>query len=346
MIQLKSKVLSQEQIEFVKKWYPIFGYSFCREKVGITSNHIEIVTRKFNLKVNKTYDCNIRDYLDIDDPIIVYSLGFIWADGHLQKKGGTHALSVKVVETDGCYFQRITDRWAELGFKWGVYSEKGSTRIHKGVKIVSKPAVKFSLCDRFIGRFLSNHDYGIKSGASADKILAVIKPELRYLFFRGYFDGDGSFYYQGVGKQQKVTFSSCVNQDWSFILSLCKQIDVSPCVYITKPNKLGKSSVVQIPGRNGCINFLNYIYQNRDIDKIGYDRKYENFLSARLQPINYTSNLDGVCFMKSGPKNRKWLCYHKRKNIGFFASEEEAFAQRNNYIKNLDLHKDDKIIIN
>ena len=212
--------IDKEEGEFIRKFFPIFGVGYCRKKLNKTTSQIESYVLNNNIKSNRNYNCNIRDYLDIDNPNVIYTLGFLWADGSLSKSSkNSYLISVTVTKRDEKYLKKVLKKWND--FKWGIFNRPAFKRIYKGQEINGKPCTNFYLSDKYISTFLVNNDYLIKSGASADKIISQIKTELKYLFFRGYFDGDGSISYNN--NYRKVQFSSCREQDWTFIIKLCKE---------------------------------------------------------------------------------------------------------------------------
>jgi len=321
--------INEQEGDFIKKWFPIFGVGYCRDKLKKTTSQIEAYALKHNIKANKNYKCNIEDYIDINTPEIIYTLGFLWADGSIGKMSkNSYLISVTVTESDSTYLEKVLDKWGE--FKWRTYNIPAKKRVCKGVEINAKPSKNFYLSDRYLSNFLIENDYKIKSGCSADKILSKIPDHLKHYWWRGYFDGDGCFYYNKT--EHKVQFYSVFDQDWAFIMQLCNKLNIEYSIY-KQQNKIGKGSTFNIVRKNDCIVLLNYIYQNMESDNIGYSRKYQKYIESNLQLIEKTSKYKGVCYDKSKSIN-PWVFYYKGKYLGCSDSQEKALELRENYMKN------------
>lgn len=318
--------INEQDGEFIKRWFPIFGVAFCREKLKKTTSQIEHYVLKNDIKANKDYQCDIRDYLNIDTPKIIYTLGFLWADGSVTKVSkNSYLISVTVTKKDAKYLKRVLNKWDR--FEWKIYNKPAKSRIYKGIEINGKSSTNFYLSDKYISNFLVNNDYQIKSGASAEKILSNIPESLRHYWWRGYFDGDGCFY---SGKKNVVQFSSVYNQDWNFCIELCKKLNIT--YFLSNyENKIGRSSTFNIAKKNDCIKFLDYIYQFRDNDGIGYDRKYQKYKGSNLKPIEKTSKHKGVCLDRSKTVN-PWVCYFRGKYIGCAENQDKALELRTDFI--------------
>lgn len=96
-------------------------------------------------------------------------------------------------------------------------------------------------------------------------------------------------------------------------------------------------SQVRIARKNDVIKFMEYIYQGKEIDGVGLNRKYEKFLSANLEPIVFTSKRKGVWFSKVH-KTNPWMVDFKGKYRGCFPTEEKAI-ERITEIENEELQK-------
>lgn len=104
-----------------------------------------------------------------------------------------------------------------------------------------------------------------------NKILSKIPICLHYLFWRGYFDGDGTLESKKAGVRLSVC--SSFDQDWVSLIDLSKQLNiekyrVDKCVY-QKKHKCSKWTLERM---NDVLIFLNYIYQNNLNIKL--ERKY------------------------------------------------------------------------
>ena len=328
--------INDEEGEFIKKYFPIFGVGYCRKKLNKTTSQIESFVLKNKIKSNKDYKCDINDYINLWTPEIVYTLGFLWADGSVSKASKkSYLISVTVTKSDSSYLKKVLDKWGD--FKWKTYEKKALQRVYKGQVISGKPCVMFYLSDKYISNFLVENDYEIESKSSPFKILNLIPDHLKHYWWRGYFDGDGCFVFKmnenGKSPSVKIQLSSNIDQDWKFFEILCEELGIRCSIYKTR-SKLGKGSTVNIGNVNGCIKFFEFIYKNYENDKIGYERKFIKSQQANLKTIKKTSNYIGVCLDISKRVNR-WVCYFRGKYIGCANSQSDAKEIRDNYIKEI-----------
>ena len=153
-----------------------------------------------------------------------------------------------------------------------------------------KDIISFTCNNQYIGKFLEQNDYHIKSGASADKILSKIPKKMQHYWWRGYFDGDGCVQ---ISKQRKqcgqcsISITSCYDQNWSFINLLEAKTNIKFNIrkYIRK-DIYSKSSQITTSGRINCLKFAHYIYKDYGNDKIGFVRKYDKFRQIIISIIN------------------------------------------------------------
>ena len=112
----------------------------------------------------------------------------------------------------------------------------------------------------------------------ADKILSKIPDNLKHYWFRGLIDGDGCFYFHKYHKE--MTLASSYNQDWNYILKLCKHLNIEPAMkktIQTQNGHINKSSVIRFRKFEYIKKFGDYIYKDRDVDRIGFERNYNKF---------------------------------------------------------------------
>lgn len=136
--------------------------------------------------------------------------------------------------------------------------------------------------------FLKDHDYGIKSNTSANKILSKIPDDLKHYFFRGLIDGDGCIYVNEELNNKKLIISSSVNQDWWYVENVCDKIGVKYNIY----RKVAKnsSSIIEMNGINAKL-FCDYIYQDK---QFGLDRKYKKYMILTELFDNSKRTLDNI----------------------------------------------------
>lgn len=262
---------------FLKTNYKKQGAKFCSEYLGrtlrsvIKKAHMMEISRKNFKKTLKSkryedFSVNPELFFSITNPAVIYCLGFIWGDGYVLSNTTQNRLSFTIVKED---FDEIIPIFNSFG-RWNVrfYQPPGNRRVVGIGEISNKPIVDF----------LMKHNYHAKSFKSACSILEVIPENLRYLWFRGLFDADGGIYFNPSGQHIKVNISSGYEQDWTYMEKIFKTIELTHYRINRRISKNGnKSSNVEITKRSEIINFLDYIYSNRENDLFGLTRKYEKY---------------------------------------------------------------------
>lgn len=89
----------------------------------------------------------------------VYTLGFIWADGHVSKK--SNLVVIKIIKQDAIKIEPTL-------FQIGNWNKNEQQRLHW------KKVISFSISNRKLSIFLKENDYLIKSGANPMKIISKI----------------------------------------------------------------------------------------------------------------------------------------------------------------------------
>lgn len=204
------------EIEFVKNNYKKFGITYCSKRLNLSVFHINKIAKSIGISLSYTDICKIRslskikeiiqykvnpsNFIKFQSPEHVYILGFLWADGHIEKN--RYRIN--------CCIKRVDFKYLKPIFK--------STGIWNIKHIMIRDKFKLTLIqtsNRILWDFLVENDYLIKSGASPDKILSKIPEHLKHYWWRGYFDGDGCVDVRKTAN--RVTISSVYNQDWRFI---------------------------------------------------------------------------------------------------------------------------------
>lgn len=208
--------------------------------------------------------------INIDDKYFCYFLGIMWADGYIYSKGRTkNRIDITLVYDDLKDIEYIFDK---IGY-WKKY-----TRNRIGYKL----QLNFRAIDNTLYNFLKEHDYDKKSKISPNKILRKISEKNIKYFLKGFFDGDGCFYYNKYTRQ--CVFTSSYDQNWMFLTKILNTL----CVKNTSIKQISKSgcrSFLRITNRD-IIKFGNYLYD--DVDIIGLKRKYEKFLLIKESYLKKT----------------------------------------------------------
>lgn len=284
--------LSGHEIAFVKKHYLTIGAKRCAQKFGCEIKKIHKLTKKLGIKhtlasrgrltslghfeAKTHYDIPTAQFLDVKMPEVAYFLGYMWADGYVRKtKSGVYALILAILKKD---YLMIKHSLKKLG-KWRVYEFTNRTgNVNSNIQTANIPLVKWLL----------EKDYGQKSFVPPTKILNHIPKELHHYFWRGYMDGDGHFRIRGG--VYHFSFSARYDYDWSRHVRCLNSLRIKHHISKTIQDA-GRASNVVCSNMKGTYTFGSYLYKNREIDKIGLDRKYNKWLECkkRFEEIEKTN---------------------------------------------------------
>jgi hypothetical protein len=231
--------------------------------LNLTVNQVYGKLSKYKIRKNKpkkTEWFNV-EFKNLSDEEI-YVLGFLWADGYLTCKNRAFGIEIRTDDyEDICSIVKLTGNW-------GTFIRQPSKK--NGVTRKSRTIVTISNVD--ICNKLKSLDFDKKSYINPNKILDIIPEHKRYLFFRGYFDGDGCFY--TTKKVKQFAISSTYDQNWEHMMNLFNNIEIDSYKIVQKTSKLNhKHSIIRISSFKNVKKLSNYIYQNR-LD-IGLKRKYD-----------------------------------------------------------------------
>ena len=224
-------------------------------------------------------------YISPTEPAVAYILGLLWADGCV-----THAGAQKVLRVI-----RHTCRFDDAESFSPVFASLGgwSTFTYVNKKAISQaPIVSTSCSNRALGEHLAALGWKEK-GASPQRVLDTIPGELHHHFYRGYFDGDGCITSQkqipGNNKYYKrfaIYFSSCGNQDWGFLQSLCASLGIKPVVR-QMIDKRGVASQLYFASSTQAEAFVRYIYRGHEGLCLARKlNKAQELLDYQINPAN------------------------------------------------------------
>jgi len=316
----------QDKIKFILENYKLRGPDFCSVETSLGRKIVMRIAHRNKITFRKKSNVNFEQFLDVKTPEVSYILGILWADGYV--RGKTNFISIvgkienmnqleSVFEKTGKWVKSIVD-----GTKYGFSKQ-----------------MLLSFSSKMISDLLKECDYQSKS-KSADKILSKIPINLRRYWFRGLIDGDGCF--QNKNSKRRFSLCSTYDQDWLYFTNLLDELRIKyrleRCSRINKKTKkINSFSKIHIERLNDLTQLGEYIYKNRDDDKIGLDYKYEIWKSIKL----YTQSIPEkhskhkwISFSKSKKVN-PWVAYYKTKFIGWYKSESEALNAQANFIKSI-----------
>lgn len=208
----------------------------------------------------------------LENKNLYYILGLLWADGYINLNKQKYRVSIEILKDDGIVLQEV---FKNSGYNWR-YSE----RYRKNSK---RKQCKYEICS-FLKENKSLSDLLIQSNYKNRKdshinIINLIPEEYRYLWIRGFFDGDGCFSVTNRkdGKKSfRIFIYSCIEQDWGYFFNLFDKKDIRyRHELIYRKNGKHKSSQIIISGKYNIDKFIPIIYPNNNFDNIGLKRKYD-----------------------------------------------------------------------
>lgn len=315
---------TKEEIQFLIGNYSNQGPKYCSEKllksissIRHKSSYLKLKLKKENYRKNWIYKVDFNQFINPNNPIVIYILGLLWADGYVENKYQHSGISLSTTYPDAEHFISI---FLKTG-KWKNYSWQPKSRTKNGK---CKLACRIHTNNKPLSDFLVKNDYKSKSYESADKILSIIPDNLKHYWFRGLLDGDGYIHTDNKGSHG-ISFSSGINQNWNYLENMCNKLDLKYNISkITSKNSHSQSKF-SIYGMYKTIKFCEFIYNGYPNDNIGLQRKYDKFL--QLKNTENKNRYKGISQLKN---SSKWRAYTsgamqlKPKHLGIFITKQEA----------------------
>lgn len=269
ILEMYNRGISRSEIQKaigLKNLQPI---SRCLERHGIAMRNM----RQYQL------DQSFFDVIDTEEK--AYIVGFICADGHVDKKNGRVEFMISTKDID--ILEKIK---TAMGSNHPIermmrknpyqYSERKETEMCK-LRLNSQ-----DMC-RSLSFFPDRKTYNLDSS-----IMDYIPPELRRHFLRGYFDGDGSICYGAkYSSGIKYIIQVCGNED--FLLGTFG-------VLFPTTNKMYKDLkakqcwIWKVSSKKRVDDFLKYIYE----DAVIYlERKFKVYQCAHVKPVELLESYVG-----------------------------------------------------
>lgn len=273
---IKKDRWTDEEEEYLKKVYREIPIREIAEILGRTPDSVQNHANKMGMK-KSPYSCNYRFFEEIDTEEKAYWLGFLSADGWVNKNeetnSGTIGIELQYGDIDhlkkfnkslsGNY--QITDRWRKNTFP------NGNTKTTHNCVI------------RIYSIYMYNdlHNLGFDGNKTYTFEMPKIPDDLIRHYMRGYFDGDGCFAIS-YNKSGKVNSYSCSYLGASQkIIEKFENIIHDLGIESTRMDTYQRDGYARMwrvwinDGDNqGRLKFLNYLYEDATIY---LDRKYEKY---------------------------------------------------------------------
>lgn len=247
----------EEELEFLKENYQEKSYKEIGEILGRKEQAIRSKLHFLGLK-KEIHHCNYDYFSMIDTEEKAYWLGFIYADGNVNKVKNT--LTINLQAGDKKHLEKL-NKCLE-----GNYSVKVTENI-RGDKTYWN--ARLSVYSTKLVKDLINK--GVVPNKTSVIVFPTIQNDLVRHFIRGYFDGDGTVCERKhkKGPSDLACSFTCGNQ--TFLESIRKILfenNINSYIVQTNENKV----YLSLAGLQNPDNFLKYIYKDATIY---LDRKFE-----------------------------------------------------------------------
>lgn len=254
---MEFKRWTNEELEYLKAHYQDKSYREIGEYLGRKEQAIRSKLHYLGLKKNVHY-CNYNYFETIDSEDKAYWLGFIYADGNINKAKST--LRINLQGRDHAHLSKL-NKCIQGNFQVRVFDERHGDKTY--------PMCQILIYSTKIALDL------IQNGVVPNKTNKITFPDLdgnliRH-FVRGYFDGDGSICERKHKKRKSDLACSFTCGNVIFLEGLREILFQNGIKSYLVKDKRGKKYNLSLAGLQNPDTFLHYIY---DGATIYLDRKY------------------------------------------------------------------------
>jgi len=259
------------QLKNLKKVAQSFGVSLRPILRILKKNNVELTNRRYN--VNHSF------FEVIDTEEKAYWLGFLYADGCVRKTKTGSQLVLKLSIKDEQHLEMFR---SDIESEHKIMYHENKTVSKKGTPSISKNCLIRINSNKIIEDL-------INKGCTPRKTFTIDIPNIDKKFYkdfiRGYYDGDGNFFYSEKTKMSVVTIVCASPNFRNFLIDV---MSIIPNIGIIHENK--DKYTIKIVNVLGIINFLDYIY---DDSKIYLTRKKEYYEKYKEYRRNIESDYNG-----------------------------------------------------
>lgn len=248
---------TNEEIEYLKENYQDKSYKEIGEYLGRKEQAIRSKIHYLGLK-KSIYHCNYNYFETIDTEDKAYWLGFIYADGNVNKARST--LRINLQARDNLHLSKL-NKCIDGNFNIRIYDEKHGDKMYLMCQIlVYSTKIVRDLMDK-----------GVVPHKSNIITFPGLQNDLIRHFIRGYFDGDGSVCERKHKKGPSDLVCSFTCGSLEFLESLRVILFSNDIKSYLVKDKRGEKYSLSLAGLQNPDTFLHYIY---DDSTVYLDRKY------------------------------------------------------------------------
>lgn len=255
----------------IERYYQLKNLKKVAKSFGVSLRPIVRILKKNNIECsNRKYNVNHNFFEIINSEKKAYWLGFLFADGCIRKTKSGSQVVLKLSTKDENHLLRFK---SDLNSEHKIFYHKNKTKTKKGFD---------SWSNNCLIRINSNElvENLIKQGCYPAKTFKIDKPPIdeKYYkhFLRGFYDGDGNFFYSEKTKASVVTIVCASENFRKFIIDV-----ISTIPNIGKIHEDKDKFTIKIVNIIGIMEFLSYIYNESNIELTRKKEYYERYKEYR-----------------------------------------------------------------
>lgn len=268
----KNTPWTDNEINFVKENYMEMKTSDISQMLNRTMSAIELKAKRLGLK-KYPYTCDYHYFDEIDTEEKAYWLGFLTADGWINKNDKNNA-GVTGIELQYGDINHLKKFNKSIGGNYKITDRWRSCTISTS----DKEKEHHMCCIRIFSLTMYNSliDKGFTKDKSFDCNMPSLREDLIRHYIRGYFDGDGCLCFTNQSFHINFTTASkTLNDDISKVLKI-ENFNITESTYINDYNTIMYR--IDICRQHDKIDFLDWIYKDSNIY---LDRKYKKYVKVK-----------------------------------------------------------------
>lgn len=297
---------TETELSILCEEYPTLGPIHCATRLDKTISAIATKATRLGLKSAARYARHIH-MERLKSPAFAYILGYLWADGCVNKKGHQTRLGPLSLH-DAKILIPILEQTGD----W-----KAFERVINGITYMG-----FFVNDRWFCDVLKETGYATKSHRPFDLICKRLGSDLVPYFVHGFFDGDGSMVWFSNGRRA-ASFAGRHDYDWTYLRSLLNEAGIAvnkPAISYVK--RRASSSALTIQPRADLLRFYRLFVRHEGVGLPRKKTRFEAFVGEIQQIVAKRRKVE-VC-PSTGRFTPKARLNGKTIHMGRFVTLQEA----------------------